>query len=372
MKNSKLVKKGLGLIVVLLVVKLFGFLKQSIIAWKFGTSADLDAFVVADGYINMFGQILLTAVPPAIVTLYLKRHYENERNDFISSSVIFLAVSGIVLVLLNIILSPVLAGLFGNSFDDLHKQQLSSFIRILSPLIIFACIASVSSGLLQSKNRFIPEKMLGLFLSTSIIICTIFVSPYLGIYSLSIGFVVGYLVYFIMMLILLIKNASFRLQNPFKNNTFRRFLKNVFPIIIGICIVDTSHLIDRIIASSLESGSVSSLYYSQLLSGDLINSVIIVSMGVLLLPKLSIDVQTKTKTELLKSIRNVFNIASPIIVLFTAIYLVSGEKIVSIIFQRGEFVQSSTAMVYSCVIGYSIGFVFMLIKEILVRYFYAL
>lgn len=375
MKNSskKIVKSSIYIMIVVLLGKVLGFIKQMVIAWKFGTSSSIDVYFTADSFTLMFAQIILLSVPPAIVTIFLKlKGNHKEESNFVSSTFVFLTIIGIVLSVFICIVSLPLSNILGISYTSLQKDTLSKYIIYLCPAIIFACVSGVSSGVLQSKNKFLQDKMLGIFLSMSIILFIFALEEKLKVNSLILGFVFGYFIYTLMMVIMLTKNIKIRLINPFQNETFKKFLRILIPLLIGTTIVDISHLIDKIIASSLESGSVSALYYAQIICSDLVNSVIISTIGVVLLPKLTIDVEKKSKQEVINTIRKVLKITIPIIALIALLYIFEGKYLVKIVFERGQFNQESTIIVSNCVIGYSIGLIFMLTKEILSRYFYAI
>lgn len=369
--SYSLVKKSASLITVVVFLKILGFLKQTIIAWKYGTGSGIDVYLAADGYMNTISLILMTAIPPAIVTLYLKIKKEEERSKFISSVLLFMIIIGLGLVLINILLSPLLSGLLGISYTQPQHADLRKYLMILSLMILFACISSVASGLLQSKQKFIPDKLLGLFISLGMIAAVLIFGSQLGADALLIGFVVGYLIFAAMMIILLLRNSKIKRVSLRKNATLRKFLKIVFPLIIGVCVVDFSHLIDRIIASSLDPGSVSSLYYSQIICGDLINGIIINPVGVVLLPRLTMYSQKKAVKQLAETIRRVFRVMIPVVLFMTILYIVVGKQFISVAFERGEFTAESTNVVYSCVLGYSVGLVFILVKEIISRFFYS-
>ena len=371
--NNKIIKSSMYVMIVVLLGKILGFLKQMVIAWKFGTNPSIDVYFTSDSFTCMLGQILILSIPPAIVTIYLKLKNDKEKESkFISSTFIFFIIIGIFLSVINCIFSTPLSNVLGISYDIGQKANLSRYITLLSPVILFSCIASVSSGVLQSKNKFLQDKFLGIFLSISIILSLIIFEGRLKVNSLLFGFLFGYFIYTAMMLILLFKNINIKPCNPFKNDTFKKFLKILIPLLIGTSIVDFSHLIDKIIASSLNAGSVSALYYSQIICSDLVNSVIISSIGLVLLPKLTMDVDNKPKIEIINSIRKIFSIAIPIILLITILYIFDGEYLIKLVFERGEFNQNSTLMVSKCMFGYSVGLVFVFIKEILSRFFYAL
>ncbi|MBR5389105.1 polysaccharide biosynthesis C-terminal domain-containing protein [Candidatus Saccharibacteria bacterium] len=359
------------LMVIVLSIKLLGFIKQSILAWAFGTSPGIDVYYTADGYVSMFGQVILAAIPPAIITTYLKIKNSEEEKKFICSSFILMGIIGLILSLANILLSPFLSRILGPSYNLDQINKLTYYLILLSPLIIFASVASISSGLLQSKHKFLQDKLYGLYSSVFIIISVFTFKDTLGVDSLPIGYIIGYFAFALMMVILFFRNTKFVPSSPINNNNIKKFKKAVLPIIVGVCLVDISHLLDRIIASTLEPGSVSSLYYSQIICGDLVNGIIITSIGTVLLPDFAKKIANNGgKTAI--NLRRIFGVTIPIVLLITLLYIIVGDKFISVVFERGEFTSQSTEIVYSCVAGYAIGLVAILIKEIISKYFYAI
>ncbi len=376
MKNKKqLVKSSLLVMITVLFGKMLGFVKQSVIAWKFGTSSALDVYYSADSFVCLIAQTLLLSIPPAIVTIILKikdKDSELEKEKFINSVFTFFIVASFALAIVNCLLSPIMPKILGISYDINQQSILTKYLIFLSPTIIFASLSAVSSGFLQSKNKFVQDKLMGIFFSISIILCTIFLGSKIQVNALLIGFVAGYFLFFVFMMILFFKNVHIKLVNPLKNKHFVKYLKILLPIIIGISVVDISHLIDKIIASSLESGSVSILYYSQIICGDLVNGIIIASIGLVLLPKITMEIKEKESKDIVKDINNILSISVPILILITTLYIAVGKNIISLVFERGVFTEESTNLVFKSVFFYSLGLPFIMIKEIALKYLYAM
>lgn len=374
MKSKKIIKSSFYLMIIVLIGKVMGFLKQIVIAWKFGTTAGIDVYFTADSYISTFGQIIILSIPPAIVSTFMKMKTDKkeEKDNFVSSIFCFFILIGFFLIIFNILLSPFLSKILGISYSLEQQFNLTRYIIFLSPVILFSFAASVSSGILQSNNKFIQDKLLGIYLSISIIFFTVLFENKWNIDALLYGFLLGYFLFTAMMLILLWKNIKIKICNPFKNSKFRKFLKVLFPIIIGTSLVDFSHLIDKVIASSLPSGSVSSLYYSQIICSDLVNGVIISTIGVVLLPNLTGELENKNPKEILNNIFYILKITIPIVLFISLLYMVLGKEFISFVFERGKFDTKSTITVYECVIGYNIGLCFTMSKEIITKYLYAL
>jgi len=92
--------------------------------------------------------------------------------------------------------TPQLTALIAPGFnsEQLAKTVLLSRIMFLSP-IIFG-IASIFSGILQYFQRFLAYSLAGALYNLGIIAGIIFLTPYLGIYGVALGVILGALLYF--------------------------------------------------------------------------------------------------------------------------------------------------------------------------------
>lgn len=373
-KNSS-VKKSLAISIIVLLGKVLGFVKQSVIAWAFGSSSATDIYFAADGYTSMFGQIMGQSVAPTVLTRYVKLDEEGKKEQamlLIKQSFFFFGLVGLFLVGLNIIFSSTICDVIGISYSDSQKQELRFFVMALCPVMLFASLAGVAQGFLDAHNCFLPAKLCSLFFSVSIIICVVVLRQSFGIRSLLFGFIFGYAAHTILMVSLSATKTGLFQGNPFRNAEFNQMLKRFWPLLIGNSIVDLGHLIDKIVASSLVAGSVSALFYAQVISSDLVNAVIITSIGTVLLTTLTSSVSKQTEKESIRG-KIQFAICSLLLLtgLVTVLYLVEGTDLIKIVYERGNFESTSTVLVSSIASFYAFGFVFMAIREILVKAHYA-
>ena len=176
----------------------------------------------------------------------------------------------------------------------------------------------------------------------------------------------------VLMLWLVVPKVGIGLTNPFHNPDFTSMMKRFVPLVIGFSAVDLGHLVDKIVASSLESGSVSSLYYGQVVSSDIVSSVIVTSVGSVLLTSITKSVASNVSIiEIKARIRNIMCTMTYIVIGITALYFVEGSDLIRFFFQRGNFDSSNTATVSLIAICYSIGFIFTANRDILVKAHYA-
>eukprot|EP01018_Ginkgo_biloba_P025226 Gb_04043 [translate_table: standard] len=158
--------------------------------------------------------------------------------------------------------------------------------------------------------------------------------------------------------------------NPLMDTDMREFFTVMLPAMVGSGMLQIATFTDLYFASFI-SGAAASISYANLLAmaplGILSSSI--------LLPLLPIFSQLATPTlwprlkELLK--QGVF-LCTVVTLPLTAIILALAKPIVEVVFQRFAFDASATALVSSLLICYVVGSPFYLVRDLLVRVFYAL
>lgn len=371
-----LLKSGMAISMVVLLGKLLGFLKQSVIASAFGANGMTDLFFSADGYTSLLSQILRDSMAPAVLTQYIRiRETDGERRakKLIRDAMIATIAVGLVIIGINIIASNRICDLLGLAYSDEQKSQLRFYLLSLLPVILFTSVTGVSQGHLDANKRFLPGKLCSLFFSISIIVFIFAFKNLLGVKALLFGFLFGYLLHTVYIFTLTARYISGAERgNPFKNEDIRAVLKLLGPLIVGNSVVDLGHLVDKIVASSLESGSVSALQYGQVISSDVVNAVLITTIGTVLLPSLTKRILTENNKQIIcEELRKIMLIVSAATGLITSLYLVVGRDFVRVFFERGSFSESNSAVVTSVALCYSAGLLFMANREILVKAHYA-
>lgn len=373
-KENTDLRKSTSLGVLAICGKVLGFIKQAIIAWAFGANALTDVFFAADGYASMFGQIMGQTVSPTVLTQYIKLQSIDEKRSrtIIHNSYLFFGLLSLIVILINGLFANQICSVIGLAYSPDQIKELRIFLIAMLPVMFFTSMAGVSTGYLDSYNKFVPGRLNTIFYSASIILVILMFRHQIGLRALLVGFLLGYILHMVYMLILVLPKVGISISNPFKNPDFIVMIRRFVPLVIGISIVDLGHLIDKIIASSLEEGSVSSLYYGQVISSDVVISVVISSVGSVLLPSLTRSVAEKTDCQVIKAqIQKIMCTMTFVMVGITALYFVEGVDLIRLFFQRGSFDASNTKIVAMIAVCYSIGFVFIANRDILVRAHYA-
>ena len=374
-KQDSLVKNSAIISILVLFGKALGFVKQSIIAWAFGATGVTDVYFAADGYTSVFGEIMKTSIAPTVLTRYVKNspteETEKSRN-LVRECLVFFSFLGIILTLAGIIFAPYISRLIGISYSSSQKETLVFYLRFLAPTVFFTTISGVAQGYLDANKRYIPAKLCSFFFSVCIILSILLFRNSLGVRSLLYGFVAGYGLHTLLMLVLLIRRTGIKIVNPFKDPEFVYTIKHFFPLLIGTSVVDLGHLVDKIVASTLLTGSLSVLYYGQVVSNDIVNSVLITSLGTVLLPTLTRSVSRNESIDKVRiKIQNVLSTITAVTGLLMVLYLSEGLDLIRIFFERGNFTSDDSVSVNYIVLFYSLGFMCMAQREVLVKAHYS-
>ena len=355
--------------------KVLGFLKQGVIAWAFGANNTTDILFAADGFTSTILLILSNSIAPTVLTSYLlirNQQGEQRANRLINHSLLFFFLVSAVLVSLSCIFAGQISGIIGISYSPEQRQLLTRYVRELSIGILFSSVVGVFQGYLNAENRFTPGRLASLYYSVFSILAVLTLRKVIGVRSLIIGFLVGYFLHGILMFFCSRRIVHVSFDNPLKDSDFRQMLRKFLPLMISLSIVDFGHLIDKIVASSLMEGSVSALNYGQVVSSDLVNAVIITTVGTVLLSSFTDDITRGESTEsVVDDIRRVLCVMGLLIVLVSALFVVESSDLVETLLQRGNFDQSNTIMVSGVAVMYAVGFFFMATREVLVKAHYA-
>ena len=325
------------------ISRIFGFIRDILIARFIGVSIYSDVFFAAFRLPNFFRRIFAEgAFNSAFIPIFVAKKNQSLNQGQIFASNIFslLFVTLLFLIILMQIFMPLLMKLlFPGFFDSSIKSDLLiSMSRITIFYLLFISLISLMSAILNSLNKFGAPSASPIILNVTLIMAILYLSNYMPSYvhALSWGVFIAGLLQFICLLFF-IKKAGFLLypKIPNFNNDIKKFFKKLAPAIIGGNVMQINLLIDSIFAS-LTLSALSYLYYADRVN-QLPLALIGIAIGVALLPKLSSLINQKKHEDALKlqniAIKLGFIMSFPAAI---GLILLSND-IIKILFQRGDF-----------------------------------
>jgi len=363
------------------VSRIFGYIRDMLVAYMFGAGMFADAFYAAFRIPNlirrMLGEGSFSAAFIPVFSEYLHTKPKSETQKLIN--VVFTALFCVLLIItiLGMFFSPLLVKIIAYGFtSDPEKLQLTiELTRLMFPFLLFICLAAMLLALLNTLSSFFIPAIAPANLSFAEIIYILALAPLLSpgnqIKGLAISVIFGGLGHFIMQYPTL-KNLGWHLKFDFdlKHPGIKKIVFLMIPSIIGISVDQINTFVDTICASFLGDGSITALYYSSRLM-QLPLAIFGLAMATVSLPMMSKSVATKNIDDLKETLN--FSIRVSIIALLPAtIGLIAiGLPIIQVLFERGKFDTFASLLTNEALFYYVLGLPAFAITKIFANTFFS-
>jgi putative peptidoglycan lipid II flippase len=344
--------------------RVLGFVRDMVIAKYMGAGLAADAFFVAFRIPNLLrrlfaeGALSAAFVPTFVETLQRNGTGEADRLARVAFTFSAIVLAGVTT--LGIIFSPWVVRLIAPGFfQDPEKFALTvSLNRIMFPYIFFISLVALASGVLNAMGRFAAPAAAPLLLNLSMIAsvavsCTFFhVAPS---YALAWGVVAAGVLQLILQLPFLAEvgitlRPSFNFRYPPLLTIGRLFV----PAAFGGAVYQINVMIGTILASMLEPGAVSWLYYADRLV-ELPLGVFAVALGTAVLPSMSRQAGNGDMTALNQSVSFSLRLIAFFTIPASLALILLREPIVAVLFQRGQFSLFDTQQTANALLWYTVG-----------------
>ncbi|HRR42144.1 MAG TPA: murein biosynthesis integral membrane protein MurJ [Syntrophales bacterium] len=343
--------------------RVFGYIRDMVVAHFFGAGMATDAFFVAFRIPNLLRRLLaegsLTVSFVPVFMEYLKRKSREDALELANVSFTLLSIILVVISVAGVLLSPLIVTIMAPGFMKTpDKYALTVFLtRLMFPYIFFISLVALCMGILNSLRHFAAPALSPVVLNISMIAAALTLRPFFPepITALAVGVIIGGILQLALQFPFLLK-LGVRLKPDFRFNHpgVRKVGLLMLPAVFGAAVYQINIFISTLIASFLPGGSVSYLYYADRVV-ELPLGIFGIAIGTASLPSLSAQVARgeieAMKKTLTFSLRLILFIAIPAMIALVALR----EPIISVLFQRGEFDAQSTALTAQALFYYSLG-----------------
>lgn len=379
-----LLKSLVSMSVVTSGCRILGFVRDFLIAYTFGASVETDVFFSIFKIPNLLRRIFADgAFSQAFIPVLseYKTHYkEKVIKEFISNILGMLILSLTLLIVIGMFFPSaiVLMTSPGFSSEECKLNLGIQLFKIIFPYIFFVSISSFISSILYTYNSFLIPSFSPILLNISVILFTLLSSFLKNSYfqpqilSLGWGVIVGGILQILYQLpTLSIKKMLVFPKLDFYNIGLQRVLKKIAPAILGVSAGQISIVINSVIASLFNSGSISWLYYADRLMEFPIG-VLGVSVSTLIFPKLikyhTLETDQEYSRLLDWGLRISFALALP----STALLAILSKPFIISLFEYGHFIDVDTIMTQKILLCYTLGITALMAIKVLSTAFYSI
>jgi putative peptidoglycan lipid II flippase len=369
-----------------LISKVFGLVREQVIAAAFGVSSIVNAYAYAY-VIPGFLLILLGGINgpfhSALVSILAKRN-KSEAASLVETVT---TLVGIILLLTTIILI-IFAGIFIDILAPGLEEQTRAIsvqqLRIMAPLALLAGFIGIGFGTLNAANHYWLPSISPLFSSLAIVISVeIFTwsvgdqinsSQYiqLGGMVLAGGTLVGGILQWVVQLITQsrVGMGKLRLRFDWRTPGVMDVIRVIGPATLSSGMLHVNVYTDLFFASFIQNAAAAMRYanFVALTPLGIISNMILVPF----LPVFSRLTTPDNWPELKLRIRQGLLLAALTMLPLTAIFIALAPLIIKVVYQRGAFKSTDVDIVVPVLMSYGLGMFFYLGRDILVRVFYAL
>ncbi|EJL6718242.1 murein biosynthesis integral membrane protein MurJ [Vibrio alginolyticus] len=383
--SKRLLKSGMIVSAMTFISRVLGLVRDVVVANLMGAGASADVFFFANKIPNFLRRLFAEgAFSQAFVPVLTESHAQGDMDktrELIARAAGTLGVIVSIVTILGILGSGVVTALFGFGWflDWMHggpaaeKFELASvMLKITFPYLWFITFVALSGAILNTLGKFAVSSFTPVFLNVMIILAAWFISPQMSQpeIGLAIGVFLGGLVQFLFQIPFLIKaGVMVKPKWGWRDPGVVKIRTLMIPALFGVSVSQINLLFDTFIASFLQTGSISWLYYSdRLLEFPL--GLFGIAIATVILPALSrkhVDAQNEGFAQTMDwGVRMVILLGLPAMLGL----MVLAKPMLMVLFMRGEFSPQDVHQASLSLFAYASGLLnFMLIKVLAPGYY---
>ncbi len=384
MQKSSFVKSGFVISFMTFVSRVFGLIRDVVIAKYFGASTGSDAFFVAFRIPNFLRRLFAEgAFSQAFVPILSHSRINDNAHQtqiLINHIGAYLLKVLFITTVVAIIIAPLIILIFAFGFytDSVKFNLASDMLRITFPYLLFISLTAFFGAILNVHNRFGVVAFTPVLLNISLILSALYLGDYLEmpIMALPIGVFLGGIAQFLWQIPFLKKidalpDIRFVLRKNKHHPAIAKLKRKMLPAMFGVSIAQINLLIDTLIASFLITGSISWLYYADRLL-ELPLALIGISLATLSLTKLSAHIASSDTQSFKNTIDKALSLAIILGLPASTSLIILAQPLIITLFQYDSFTVLDGINSAYALMAYAAGLLMLIFVKILAPAFYAL
>lgn len=354
-----------------LVSAALGFLRESLIAYRFGAGEVTDAYYIALIVPDLIASWISYTLTNALIPMLRRiREYNPGREVAVASRFFFLVflITG-VLAIVGYLSRDRIIDVLAPGLSAPTRAVATHMLAVMIFAVSLSGMSGVLSGIHNALDSFTFPGLIGAVYNITMLFMLVITWRHgamalAGSYMVAMGAKVG------LQLIPLVARGRLRPTLKLWTPEFIPVLRLAFPIFLSVGVGSVNLIVDRFLASSLQSGSISDLNYA--------NKVAMLPVGVV---GLSIATALYTKYVSLvahgdsEGLRREFGfgLSWSLIASFLAVGLFTmfPSEVIRIIYTRGAFTSEDAVYTSQLLLDYGLFIPFYILNPVVTHYFYA-
>jgi putative peptidoglycan lipid II flippase len=260
-----------------------------------------------------------------------------------------------ILIVVGEALAPEIMHLVAPGFHHAQLALTISMTRIMIPTILFWGLAGLVVGILQEREQFFYPALSPVAINIVRILTIVTLGHFYGIKGVAMGFLISVLSQlFITLPALRRSGLHLHFRWHFGHPLLRKMIRMSGPFFLTSSVGTVGIIVDRILASSLKTGSLAALNYSYVLV-QIPVGLVISSLTTPIYTRLSQHQSQHDQTTYQQLAMRGFRLVVLLIVPITVWFMILSVPILRLIYQHGAFTNYSTRITAGTLLYWSIG-----------------
>lgn len=343
MKN-RILKTQIIIMIFMMLGKVIGFLREVILASKFGTSYEMDTYsfsITILLFLATIGYAITTTIIPIFTELKEGKSI-SEQERVANNLINFVILLGIAISIFSVAISKIIVVLFAPGFTGESFEIATKLIIIMSFSIIFILVQGVITGILQANNKFYAPAAMAFAGNTIMILYLLIFVDKFGI----IGF--GYVTVFAYLIQLLINFPSYSKLGfkycfyfDMKDKNLQVIIKLSISILASTCIMQMATFVNNFYGSLIGEGSIAIYNYANRII-NLGIEILPIGISMVIYPVLSRIGGLGKKEEFNRILREGIILICVIMIPISIFMIVLRIDIIRFLYERNNFTMYST------------------------------
>lgn len=372
--NHKIARASIILIIVSIFGHALSLLKEMFVASFFGIGRQMDAYYAAMTLPNLVTNILISTFIASFIPVFVRYKQEEQETHLRTASIVVnyitLFMAGISIVFYAF--APVIIHICFHGLAPDTVILASKILRIVSITIVFSSLIGVLGAVLNTYESFKWPALLQMSVTISTMALLMLFGSKIGVYVLAAGLVAG-VIFQLGALLILAYGKGYRYTSSLDSSSpsVREIFSAVAVLFLAVISTQVNMLVDRVMASWLQEGSLAALGYAD----KLVQVPLIVfsgSIATAAFPYFSRQAAENKFEELSDSIAKSIRMTAFIFIPITVMLSIIAKPLITVLFQRGAFTAQATELTSAIFICYSFQFFFFTVTAIFHRAILAL
>jgi putative peptidoglycan lipid II flippase len=357
------------------IVAVFGYLREAMLAARFGVSATMDAYFSALFIPTMVYMVLIAGtLSPIFIPILLQEDASEDRAKL--SETFSIITNFVLLFLTTIVCCAMLTArkwlpLLFPGFSATTAGMTVHLIYMIFPSVLFVAMAGILTAVLNGFGKFALAAFAPALSSITVIAATLFARGNGAVYVVGIATAVG----FVLQLLLLIPATAslgirYRPTLSFRHSAISRLLRLGAPLFLYLVVANGVLFLERNLASQLSAGAVSTLTYAMRLFAVPAN-FLAAPLAIVSYPQFAREAVRDKHGDLRDQVSRMFRLVLFLFLPVTIFTILNAVPLTRLLYERGQFRLADSVVTARVLMLYGIGILPNAIAVILLRCFYA-